>query len=72
MVNTAAVVAPMPVVTVPGMAARMPSIIDTTPAVIAQPCADVMSSWVNDNPLLALLGLGALALLVTSGGRNKR
>lgn len=39
----------------------LPSIVNTAPVVMQSPCADSFSQWVSDNPMLALIGLGALA-----------
>ena len=62
--NTAQVVAPMQVITPQGMQQRMPQIVSSTPMVIAPPCDNSFASWVNDNPLLAIAGLAALAYLM--------
>jgi hypothetical protein len=60
--NTAQVVAPMQVITPSGMQQRMPQIVNPAPAVMPGPaCDNSFASWVNDNPLLAIGALAALA-----------
>jgi len=39
----------------------LPSIVNTAPVTVSNPCASTFEQWVSDNPMLALLGLGALA-----------
>jgi hypothetical protein len=39
----------------------LPSIVNTAPVQMQSPCANTFEQWVTDNPMLALLGLGALA-----------
>jgi hypothetical protein len=39
----------------------LPSIVNTAPVSVANPCASTFEQWVSDNPVLALAGLGLLA-----------
>lgn len=48
----------------------LPSIVNTQPVVMQSPCANTFSQWVSDNPMLALLGLGALAYFTLGRGGN--
>jgi hypothetical protein len=43
---------------------RLPSIIQPAPAVVTPDACDPFTQWVNDNQLLAALGLGVLAWAV--------
>jgi len=49
---------------------QMPSIVNTAPVEIPPPCANSFSQWVNDNPMLALIGLGALAYFTLGMGKK--
>lgn len=42
----------------------LPSIVNTAPTVIQNPCAGTIEQWVSDNPILAMAGLGILAYMV--------
>lgn len=62
--NTAAVVAPVQVITPLGMQQRMPQIVNSQPAVMVAPCSDSFAQWVSDNPMLAVGALAGLAFLM--------
>lgn len=49
----------------------LPSIVNTQPVTVQSPCANTFSQWVSDNPMLALLGLGALAYFTLGKGGNQ-
>ncbi len=42
----------------------MPSIVSTAPVQVPAPCSNSIEQWVSDNPMLAVIGLGALAWYV--------
>jgi len=63
-------VAPMPVVTPALMQQRMPNIVNPAPAVIAPPCGDTFSQWVDQNRAVAVGGLVVLALLMLGGRKG--
>lgn len=48
----------------------LPSIVNTEPTVMTSPCANTIEQWVSDNPMLAVLGLGALAYFVLGGHKR--
>jgi hypothetical protein len=44
---------------------KMPSIVNPAPAVVSAPvCPNGFASWINDNPVLAMVGLAGLAYLL--------
>lgn len=51
-----------PQITATYLLQRLPQIVNPEPAVIEPDCG--FTSWVNDNPFLAALGLGLLAVWV--------
>jgi hypothetical protein len=67
MTNTATATqpAPQPALTPQDLNQKMPSIVNTSPAVIPQAtCPDSFAAWISGNPLVAAIGLAALAYVV--------
>ncbi len=62
---TATQPAPQPALTPQDLNQKMPSIVNTSPAVMPQAtCPDSFAAWVSSNPLIAAVGLAALAYAV--------